>query len=317
MILAPISKRRLGQSGVAVTPVGLGTARFAAGRGPRGRHYAQLSDESIQEVVYAALRNGVNWFETGGYSGRLAIEHALADALYRSGKGPGEVVIAARWRSAWRSAANIKAALAGMLERLDGFRVDLLQIHTPYSRSTMRGQLKVMADLCDAGHIRGVGVSDFSAREMRAAHRLLAGHGIPLACNQVHYSLCHRRIERNGILAAARELGISIVARSPLERGLLTGRFHRAGDLAAGRHGRGQLDRSRALVEALAQIGARHGATPAQVALNWVVNFHGDTVVAMPGASRPEQARENALAAALQLKPAETAILDELTRRFA
>ena len=106
------------------------------------------------------------------------------------------------------------------------YPIDLYQIHNPLSLSSTAAQMKAMAGLVRAGKIKTVGVSNFGARRMIKAHRLLAAEGIPLVSNQVHYSLLKRGIESNGTMDAARELGITIIAYSPLDQGVLTGRFH-------------------------------------------------------------------------------------------
>lgn len=180
--------------------------------------------------------------------------------------------------------------------------------------------MDVMADLVEQGKISAVGVSNFSARSMRRAHAALARRGLPLASNQVKYSLLDRRIERNGVLDAARELGMTIIAYSPLEMGLLSGKFHRDAELLKSRPIgrrfalRRKIERSRPLVAALEEIADRRGVTPAQVALNWIINAHEDTVVAIPGASRPPHAQESAGAMAFILTQEEISRLDELTR---
>jgi aryl-alcohol dehydrogenase-like predicted oxidoreductase len=118
---------------------------------------------------------------------------------------------------------------------------------------------------------------------------------------------------------------VSIIAYSPLEQGVLTGRFHddpaRVRALSRMRRSRGffragSLARSRPVIEALREIGARHGAAPAQVALNWLVTFHGETVVAIPGASREAQARDNAGAMGFVLTRDEMDHLDRVSAPF-
>src|SRR5262249_54595769 len=160
--------------------------------------------------------------------------------------------------------------------------------------------------------------------EMRAAHRVLAARGIPLASNEVRYSVVDRSMERNGVLATARELGVTIIAYSPLGQGILSGKFHRDPKLIQSRpgprkrfpsFGRRGLERTRSLVGAVEEIGRAHGASASQVALSWVVNAQGEIVVAIPGATTVEQARENAAAMSLRLDGAEMKRLDELSRR--
>jgi aryl-alcohol dehydrogenase-like predicted oxidoreductase len=134
--------------------------------------------------------------------------------------------------------------------------------------------------------------------------------------------LLDRRIEQSGVLDAAKELGVTIIAYSPLEMGLLTGKFQRdPGALRSRPFGRRvwlgrKVKRSRPVVEVLEGIAEARGVTPAQVALSWLVSFHGDAVVAIPGATKPAQAAESAAAMALTLNHEELRRIDELTRSF-
>jgi aryl-alcohol dehydrogenase-like predicted oxidoreductase len=182
-----------------------------------------------------------------------------------------------------------------------------------------------MAELVQAGKIRTVGVSNFSAKRMRAAHAALARRGIPLVANQMPYSLLDRRIESNGVLAAAKELGITLIAYSPLAQGLLSGKFHDDPSLIRKSPGPRKflpnfrakgLERSRPLVEELRKIAAAHGATPSQVALNWLAHFHGDTVVVIPGATKRRHAEENVGSMGFTLSQEELRRVDELSRQF-
>jgi aryl-alcohol dehydrogenase-like predicted oxidoreductase len=155
---------------------------------------------------------------------------------------------------------------------------------------------------------------------MRRAHRQLQKYGLPLAVNQVRYSLLDRRIERDGTLETAKELGVTIISYTPLESGLLTGKYHKNPDLLAkkppfyrGLLKRG-IDRSRKLIAALETVGEKYNATPAQVALNWIIYSQGDNVVTIPGVTNPKQAEDNAGAMKFKLSDDELARLDESTR---
>jgi aryl-alcohol dehydrogenase-like predicted oxidoreductase len=177
-----------------------------------------------------------------------------------------------------------------------------------------------MADLVEAGKIRSVGVSNFNPERMRRAHAALAKRGLPLAANQVQYSLLHRDIEWNGVLETAKELGVTIVAWGPLASGLLTGKFHqdpkaleKTPPIRRRRFQR-QMEAARPLVAALEDIASRYQVTPAQVALNWLIHFHGEAVVAIPGASRVRHAEEAAGAMTFILTGDEMEQLDRLTR---
>jgi aryl-alcohol dehydrogenase-like predicted oxidoreductase len=206
---------------------------------------------------------------------------------------------------------------------LRGYPIDLYQVHEPYSSlSTIRAQMRAMARLLRAGKVRAVGVSNFSARQMTIAHDMLRAEGIALAANQVRVNLLHRTIEHNGVLDTARRLGVTLIAYSPLANGVLTGRFHEDPAqvqalrpmrrlLHGGALSGNGLARTAPLIDELRAIGKAHGASASQVALNWLVTYYCDTVVAIPGASKPQQASAAAGAMRFRLTDAELARLAE------
>lgn len=190
--------------------------------------------------------------------------------------------------------------------------------------SSIPAQLQAMARLLKAGRIRSVGVSNFSARRLELAHRVLAAEGVTLASNQVRVSLLHRQVERDGVLDTARRLGVTLIAYSPLDGGLLTGRFHdnpalaRSGPVMRRFFGRRELNaqglaRTRPLIDEMRSIGQAYSVSISQVAVNWVISRYGDTVVAIPGASKPRQAAEAAATMEFQLTEAEIGRLNELS----
>ena len=317
--------RSLGRSPITISCVGLGCWQFSGCRGVSGGYWQLLPQETINQIVAASLAAGISWFDTAEVYGAGRSEAALAMALTAAGKKNGDVVVATKWWPMFRTAANIKSTIAERLARLAPFGIDLHQIHQPFALASTAAQMRAMADLVAEHKIRSVGVSNFSAARMRAAHRALAARGIPLVSNQVRYSLLDRRIETNGILKTAQELGITVIAYSPLAQGILSGKFHRDPSIIRSRPGprkwmsafRGRgLERSRPLVTALEEVARGHGATASQVALNWLLHFHGDTVVVIPGATSPTQAAENAGAINFRLSQAELKRLDELSRPF-
>jgi aryl-alcohol dehydrogenase-like predicted oxidoreductase len=200
--------------------------------------------------------------------------------------------------------------------------VDLYYIHNPGSFSSPEAEMNAMADLVEAGKIRSVGISNFNAGRMRRAHAALQKRGLPLATNQMRYSLVDRKIETDGTLATARELGVTITAYTPLGSGLLTGKYHKNPELLKSKSMiwrsriQRQMEASRPLVVALEEIGLKYQATAAQVALNWLIWFNGELVVTIPGATKTKQAAENAGAMRFRLSDAELARLDELSRSF-
>lgn len=318
-----LEKRRLGRSELEVSPLGLGCWQFSGGRGLVGGFWEALPQERVTAVVRVAMEGGVNWFDTAEAYGGGHSEESLASALHSLGVAPGAVVVATKWWPLLRTAGNLLRTIEERLERLGGFPIDLYQIHQPLSLATVRAEMAAMVRLVKTGKIKTVGVSNYTARMMEKAHRHLAREGVPLVSNQIHYSLLARRADVNGVMEAAKRLGITIIAYSPLAQGILTGRHHEDPGLIQTRPGPRKrmagfktkgLERSRPLVEALAEIGEAHGATPGQVALNWLMTFHGETVVAIPGASRPHQMEENTGALTFGLEEEELARLDRLSR---
>jgi aryl-alcohol dehydrogenase-like predicted oxidoreductase len=173
-----------------------------------------------------------------------------------------------------------------------------------------------MADAVEAGKVRAIGVSNYSAPQLRAAHAALAERGIPLASNQVQYSLLHRAPEADGVLDACRELGITLIAYQPLAQGALTGKY-RPGDRPKGirrfgRYYRGDgLENAQPVVALVREIGERHSRTPAQVALRWLIQQ--ESVLPIPGAKNERQAASNAEALSFTLAQAEVEALDRAT----
>jgi aryl-alcohol dehydrogenase-like predicted oxidoreductase len=182
--------------------------------------------------------------------------------------------------------------------------------------------MNAMADLVEAGKIRSIGISNYNARQMRRAHEVLLTRGLRLTSNQVRYSLLNRSIESNGVLDTAKELGVTIIGYSPLDMGLLTGKFHTNPELLNSRpflrrrQLRRRIESSRELISALENIAQTHGVTASQVALNWLINFHGDTVVVIPGASKVRHAEQNVGAMTFTLTDAELSQIDNLSKQF-
>jgi aryl-alcohol dehydrogenase-like predicted oxidoreductase len=316
---------RLGKTDIEVTPVGLGCWQFSAGQGLAGKFWDAIPQSVVDQVVAASLAGGINWFDTAEMYGNGASERALAAALKHAGKANGEVVVATKWSPIFRTAKSIRSTIEQRLSCLAPFAIDLHQVHNPLGLSSVEAEMIAMADLVAGKKIRAVGVSNFSAARMHRAHAALAKYGLELASNQVKYSLLDRRVESKGTLAAAKELGVTIIAYSPLEQGLLTGKYHQHPEYVRTRPGprkwmgrfRAQgLERSRPLIEELDKIALAHGATAGQVALAWLCQFHQNVVVVIPGASRVEQAVENRGAMELTLSPYELDKLDQLSRQF-
>lgn len=315
-----IALRHLGQTDIEISPIGLGVMEFSGGGGMLGAVFPAMSREDKRAVVRAALDGGINWFDTAEIYGLGVSEASLADALKACGINDSQVVIATKWWPLLRTARSIPRTVRTRLRYLDGFSIGLYMVHQPFSLSSPEAEMDAMAGLVEAGKIRSVGVSNFSAKRMRRAYSQLKRRGLPLAANQVQYSLLDRSIESNGTLDTARELGVTIIAYTPLASGLLSGKYHQNPALIRQKswYWRSRLqdgmEKSTRLVHALEEIGAARQATAAQVALNWVIHSQGDIIVAIPGATRAHQAAESAAAANFHLTADEMALLDELSR---
>ena len=316
--------RRLGKSDLMVSAVGLGCWQFSKGHGLSAKFWPILRDEEIHDIVRISLEGGINWFDTAEAYGGGESERALSKALESIDGFSEDVIIATKWRPFFRTAKSLLTTIDRRLANLAVQRIDLHQVHNPYSFSSTRSEMQAMAQLVKSGKVRYVGVSNFSAENMRKAQDELSRNGLNLTANQVHYSLLHRRIEKNGVLDTAKELGISIIAYSPLEQGLLTGKFHDDPSLIQNLSGfrryrsefkpRG-LEKSRPLVHALKELAGKHGATAAQIALNWLISHSGDLVVAIPGATKAQQAGDNAGSLKFRLSQDELEYLGRISAR--
>ena len=312
-----IEKRRLGKTELLVTPIGLGCWQFGGNRGFSGMVWKSPQQEEVDQIVKIALDGGINWFDTAELYGRGTSERALATALCKADAANKDVVIATKWSPFFRTAKNIPQTVNKRIECLSPCKIDLYQIHMPYAFSSVEAQMDAMAGLVKEGKIRYIGVSNFSAEKMRRAQAALARHGLPLASNQIRFSLIDRNPEKNGVLQAAKELNISLIAYSPLAQGILSGKFHKNPELLEKTPWMRRMlltrkvEKTRNLIKKLEEIAGVHNCTVSEVALNWTVNYHGDIIVAIPGATKTEHVNQNAGALRLKLTAEEMAGLDK------
>jgi len=312
---------RLGRSDLEVSRLGVGAMTWGSpsGRsrwGPAKLAYGGTPGPEEEQLAFeASLSAGVELFDTAAMYSGGASERRLGELA--QGR---RVVIATKFPPGWRAPAEVlPEALNQSLGRLRRSAIDLYQHHFPSRRVSIPALMGLMADAVEAGKVRAVGVSNYSAAQLRTAHAALAERGIPLAANQVEYSLLHRRPEVNGVLDACRELGIALVAYQPLAQGVLTGKY-RPGDRPRGlrrfgRYFRGAgLEKAQPVVALLGEIGARYSKTPAQVALGWLIEQDG--VLPIPGAKTGRQAAGNAEALSLSLDAAEIQALDRATTEW-
>jgi aryl-alcohol dehydrogenase-like predicted oxidoreductase len=184
-------------------------------------------------------------------------------------------------------------------------------LHFPLPPVALETWADALADAVQAGLTRSVGVSNCSARQTRRAHAALLARGVPLACNEVEYSLLKRAPESTGLLSACRELGVTLIAYRPLVMGMLSGKYtaeHPPAGMRSLLFGRSYLARLQPLIGAMKRIGESHGRTSAsQVAINWVIC---KGALPIPGAKDEKQARENAGAMGWRLSEKEIAELE-------
>ena len=307
----------LGKSGLHISPLGLGAWAW----GDRvfwgyGRGY---QEQDVAQAFKVSLEGGVNWIDTAEMYGLGQSERLVGRFIKElDGAGP-HVMVATKffpfpWQ--WRRGA-LKGALQRSLKRLDMPAVDLYQVHFPRPDFLLETYAEALAELVQQGLARAVGVSNYSASQMQRTHIVLSQREVPLASNQVHYSLLQRDVERNGVLQTCRELGVTVIAYSPLEMGLLTGKYtpdNPPPGVRRQRYSRQLLAEIQPLVKALAETGEQHGGkTPAQVALNWLIC---KGAVPIPGAKNARQAADNAGALGWKLNEAEVLRLDELSARI-
>jgi aryl-alcohol dehydrogenase-like predicted oxidoreductase len=317
--------RKIGYSELMVSPIGLGCWQFSKRRGLSGKYWGMLDDNEISGIVEESCNCGINWFDTAEVYGWGESERALSATLKRLGDSCGDAIVATKWWPVFRTARSITTTIGKRLDALNTSCIDLYQVHNRFSFSSIQAEMKAMAKLVKDGKIRYVGVSNFSANQMKRAHSDLLERGLGLVSNQVNYSLLNRKIETNGILQAAKDLDITIIAHTPLARGLLTGKFHDDPDLIKTREGlrkyqsafkRRGLEKSYPVITALGRLAGKYRVSISQIALNWLINFNGNRVVAIPGATSVEQAKSNADSMRFTLTEKDLDYLDEVSSEF-
>ncbi|ABG03468.1 aldo/keto reductase [Rubrobacter xylanophilus DSM 9941] len=302
-------------SELGIEPLGVGAWAWGTRRlWGYGSGYGRAE---VEAALRESLAAGVRLVDTAEIYGNGESERIIGSILQEGGL-PARPVLATKFAPyPYRlSPRSLLRALDGSLRRLGVESVDLYQIHWYSPVPAPGGLLDALAEAVKEGRVRRVGVSNYGAEAMRRAHERLASRGVPLASNQVEYSLLHRAPETDGTLEACRELNVTLIAYSPLAQGLLTGKYA-PGSRPAGlvrRFGRDfgerNLRRVQPVVGILREIAEPRGKTPAQVALNWLL---AQSTLPIPGAKDAGQARQNAGALGWTLTPEEKERLDLAT----
>jgi aryl-alcohol dehydrogenase-like predicted oxidoreductase len=306
-----IERITLGKTEVQITPLGVGT--WSWGDRLFWSYGNTHTNADVQAAFEASVTAGINFFDTAEIYGRGRSERLLGQFARADGH---KVVTATKFMPfPWRlRRGSLVGALRKSLDRLGPPQIDLYQVHWPLPPISIETWMEGLSDAFEAGLTRAVGVSNYNVSQMRRAHAALARRGVPLASNQVQYSLLHRAPEQDGLLDACRELGVTSIAYSPLGMGLLSGKYtpeNRPPGMRGRRFSRQRLAEIQPLIAKLREIGEAHGGkTPAQVALNWVI-YKG--AVPIPGAKNAQQAEQNAQALGWRLTDEEVAALDAVS----
>lgn len=297
--------------GIRINP--LGTGAWSWGSRLYWSYGRTHTESDVRGAFQASLEAGVTLFDTASLYGFGRSERLLGRFI-DDADVYDKVIIATKYLPLpWRFRRNdLLRALKGSLTRLGVERVDLYQVHWPIPPTHIRQWAEALAEAYEQGLVRAVGVSNYNVDQMLHTHEVLSQRGIPLASNQIAYSLLQRRPERDGVLALCREMGVTPIAYSPLHGGLLTGKYTPDAKPPGlrGLRFRGRYLRSiQPLLALLREIGAAHdGKTSSQVALNWLIC---KGAVPIPGAKTAAQAQDNAGALGWALTDDELARLDE------
>jgi aryl-alcohol dehydrogenase-like predicted oxidoreductase len=304
---------RLAGSDVTIPLLGVGTWAWGdKSTWGMGGYDTDLTRASIHEAWEASIDAGVTLFDTAEVYGGGESERIIGQLLVGDPGRARSVVLATKFMpSPWKLRVDtaLVSALRASLGRLGVAAVDLYQIHGPISLRSHAALAEALASAHQAGLVKAVGVSNYSAAETRSMATELAKRDMALATNQIEFSLLRRAPETGGLLATCAELGVVALAYSPIGQGRLTGKYSAAnpppGKRTFSNHPMAMVD---ALVGELRAVGEKHGGkTPSQVALNWVM---AKGAVPIPGAKNRKQAEENAGALGWHLDDDDLALLD-------
>jgi aryl-alcohol dehydrogenase-like predicted oxidoreductase len=306
-----MNKRTLGSQGLVVSAEGLGCMGMSQSYGP-------ADEQESLATIDRALELGIDFFDTAEVYGPYVNEELLGRAL----RGRRDKVIIAT-KFGWKiedgkmtglDSKHVRQAVEGSLKRLATDHIDLLYQHRVDPEVPIETVVGTMADLVREGKVRYLGLSEAGEQTIRRAH---AVH--PITALQSEYSLWERNLEPR-IIPLLRELGIGLVPFSPLGRGFLAGNVKRAEEYPEGDFRRGDprfqgenFDANLRAASVVREVASKHDATPAQIALAWLLH-KGDDIVPIPGTKRRMYLEENVAAASIALSADDMTQLDDALR---
>ncbi|KAF9098546.1 hypothetical protein BGX27_000766 [Mortierella sp. AM989] len=308
----PTTETRLTLGGsISVSPMAIGT--WAWGDSQWG-YKPEMFDDLAATWETLQDSSGINFFDTAELYGRGESEKIIGRLLKKS-KEEGKTlpIIATKfiplpWRL--RFPASLLNALKASMERLGVDVVDMYQIHGPTSLRSIEVLADALAEAVKLGLVKTVGVSNYSIDEVVRMHKALAKHNIPLASNQVEFSLLRRLPETSGLIAKCHELGVAVLAYSPLGMGRLSGKYSAENPPPSGRRfSNYPMQELVPLLTAVERIAKKHDKPMTAVALNYTIC---KGTIPLGGARNPEQARQNAKALGWKLSEEEIAELDSV-----
>ncbi len=295
----------LGTTEVRVSPMGVGTNSWTGGAG---------ADRVA--TFNAFMDAGITLFDSAEIYTATASESTIGECIRAAGRTP--TIVTKFFPFPWRlDKGRLTAALRRSLARLQVPRVDVYLLHFPWPPVPLETWVDALADAVQAGLTRSVGVSNCDARQVRRAHAVLKARGVPLACNEIELSLLRPAAVRTGLLDVCKDLGVTVIAYRPIAQGMLTGKYSEQNPPSGVRvalYSKGTLRKLRPLLASLRAVGGRHGKSPGQAAINWIIC---KGAVPIPGAKNLKQAEENAGAMGWRLTAAEVEELDAASEAVA
>ncbi|MBM9463452.1 aldo/keto reductase family protein [Aeromicrobium sp. YIM 150415] len=291
-------------------------------------HGSQVENDVATACVRAALDAGITSFDTADVYAAGAAERVLGEALKGERRSSLEIFTKVYWPAGQSgpndvglSRKHIMEAIDASLSRLQTDYVDLYQAHRYDYETPLEETMQAFADVVRAGKALYIGVSEWTADQIRGAHYLAKDLGISLISNQPQYSMLWRVIDER-VVPTSRELGVSQIVWSPLAQGVLTGKYTPGGELPAGSRAtdekggadmikRYMNDDTLEAVQRLKPIADGQGLSLAQLALAWVLS-NDNIAGAIIGASRPEQVADNVEAAGRTLDAGTLAAIDDV-----